>query len=237
MTTFTKYLRNYFKDLLTLFYPRCCFACGKPLIKNEEYLCTECEVNLPMTDFHLVENNPVANQFFGKLGINAATSCYYFTKGGKVQHLIHQFKYKGYKEIGFYIGKSYGMKLKDLPLFRDLDFIIPIPLHPKREKARGYNQAEWFANGLSDSLSVPVNTKALKRVIVSETQTSKGRYRRWENVKEIFTIGDTTGLEGRHILIVDDVITTGSTIESAGQVLSQISGVKISICSMACALH
>lgn len=230
-------IRQILADLLSLFYPRCCFACGNPLVKNEECLCTDCSANLPETDFHVVENNPVANQFFGKIDFNAAASCYYFTKGGKVQHLVHQFKYMGYKEIGLYVGKAYGLKLKESPYFTNIDFIIPVPLHPKREKARGYNQAEWFANGLSQSLEARVNTKALKRVIVSETQTSKGRYKRWENVKEIFSLGEVSEMENKHLLLVDDVITTGSTLESAGHVLQQIPGVKISVCSLACALH
>ncbi len=230
-------LNKYLADLLNLFYPKVCLACGKPLTRNESYLCIECNYNLPETDFHLIINNPVANQFFGKLEIQAATSCYYFSKGGKVQHLVHQFKYMGHKELGFYIGENYGLKLRESPLFNNIDFIVPIPLHPKREKVRGYNQAEWFAKGLAASLKNEVNTRVLKRVVLSETQTNKSRYKRWENVKEIFSLGDTQGMENKHFLLVDDVITTGSTIEAAGQVLKQIPGAQISICSLACALH
>ncbi len=230
-------MNKYLADLIQLFYPKLCFACGKPLMKTEECLCIDCNYNLPQTDFHLAHDNPVTNQFFGKIDIKSATSCYYFSKGGKVQHLVHQFKYMGYKEIGLYVGKGYGLKLRNSFLFQGIDYIVPVPLHPKREKARGYNQAEWFARGLAESMNIGINTKVLRRVIVSETQTNKSRYKRWENVREIFSLGETNGMENKHLLLVDDVITTGSTIEAAAQVLKQIQGVEISICSMACALH
>lgn len=206
-------------------------------MSNEECLCADCNSNLPLTDFHLTEHNPVASQFFGKIDFKAAASCYYFTKGGKVQHLVHQFKYKGFKEIGLYVGKEYGLKLKESFLFNDLDLIVPVPLHPKREKARGYNQAEWFAKGLSLSLNLEVRKDILKRIAVSESQTRKSRYKRWENVSEIFSLGDITDIQNKHLLLVDDVITTGSTLEAAGHVLMKIPGIKISVCSMACALH
>ncbi|HLO92502.1 MAG: ComF family protein [Chloroflexota bacterium] len=224
-------------SLTSLFYPRTCFACGKGLFAHEEVLCTDCIHGLPETDFHLMPENPVINQFYGKINFSAAASFYYFTKGGKVQQLVHNLKYKGHRQIGEYAGNLYGSRLAESPLFSDIHDILPIPLHPSRLKQRGYNQAEYFARGLAKPLSAKVHTDVLVRVHASETQTHKSRFNRWENVKDIFQLQSTTGLEGKHLLLVDDVITTGSTLEAAGHVLFQIPDVKISVCSLACSLH
>jgi ComF family protein len=224
-------------DVIALLYPRQCFACDKPLYRHEEFLCLGCFYNLPKTDFHLMHDNPVLNQFIGKININAAASYYYFSKGGKVQHLIHQLKYKGFKEVGKYVGMLYGKELIKSDHYKNIDYIIPIPLHPKKRVKRGYNQAEWLARGLSESMNIPIDSKSLLRVFDSETQTHKTRFNRWENVREIFALGDSDHLQNKHVLIVDDVITTGSTIEAAGHVLLQIKGIKLSVCSLACALH
>lgn len=230
-------LNEWLGDFISLFYPRVCFACNNALLKHEEYLCTECLYNLPKTNFHLYKDNPVANQFIGKINFNAAASFYYFSKGGKVQHLIHQFKYKGYRNLGLFIGEIYGTQLIKSELFSDIDIIIPIPLHPRKQLQRGYNQAEWFAKGLSLSIKADVDTVTLKRIHASESQTHKTRFNRWENVQEIFTLSNGNHLAGKHILLVDDVITTGSTLEAAGHILMKIPDIRISVCSIACALH
>lgn len=181
--------------------------------------------------------NPVINQFYGKINFNSAASFYYFSKGGNVQRLVHNLKYKGHKEIGLFLGRYYGTKLRESSLFTDVRHIIPIPLHPSRLKERGYNQAEYFARGLAESLSAEVHTQVLLRNFASETQTHKSRFNRWENVKDIFQLNTIGNLEGEHILLVDDVITTGSTLEAAGHVLFGIPDIRISVCSLACALH
>jgi len=230
-------LNECLSDFISLFYPRVCFACNNALLRHEEFLCTECLFNLPVTNFHLIENNPVSNQFIGKIGFNAAASFYYFSKGGKVQHLIHQFKYNGYKKIGIFIGRIYGEQLIKSPFFSNIDYIIPVPLHPRKELQRGYNQAEWFAKGLALSIKAPIDTTTLHRMYASESQTHKTRFSRWENVKEIFSLSNGQHLIGKHVLLVDDVITTGSTLEAAGHVLMEVPDIKISVCSLACALH
>ncbi len=230
-------LKEWLGDFISLFFPRVCFACNNALLKHENYLCTECLYNLPKTNFHLYKDNPVANQFLGKINFNAAASLYYFSKGGKVQHLIHQFKYHGYKKLGLFIGESYGRQLIQSPFFSNIDYIIPIPLHPRKEQQRGYNQAEWFAKGLAIPIKAVVDTTTLTRKYASESQTHKTRFKRWENVQEIFTLSNSHHLEGKHILLVDDVITTGSTLEAAGHVLMEIPDIRISVCSLACALH
>ncbi len=177
------------------------------------------------------------NQFLGKIDFKAAASYFYFSKGGNIQHLIHQFKYGGLNKIGEYFGRLYGKQLLESPFFSNIDYIVPIPLHPKKEKVRGYNQSEWFAKGLSQSMLAPMDTKTLIRKFSSETQTHKSRFSRWENVKEIFAITNKEFLTGKHILLVDDVITTGSTLEAAGHTLMEIPGISISVCSLACAIH
>ncbi len=224
-------------DFVTLFFPRLCFACGNSLLRHEEILCTNCSIGLPETGFHLYYDNPVMNQFLGKIDFKSAASYYYFSKGGKIQHLVHQFKYGGFKKIGEYLGRQYGLKLIESPLFSSIDYIVPIPLHPKKEQLRGYNQAEVFAKGLAESMHIPINTTTLIRKYASETQTHKSRFGRWENVMEIFEIEDSNLLQNKSILLVDDVITTGSTMEAAGHVLMQIPNIRISACSLACAIH
>jgi ComF family protein len=200
-------------------------------------LCFSCHYHLPKTNFHLQEDNAVARQFWGKINFSSAASLYYFSKGSKVQHLVHQLKYKGYKEIGSHIGNIYGPELKKSPLFSSVSAVIPVPLHPKKEAIRGYNQAEWFAMGLAESMKITLDITTLLRVHSSETQTRKTRFKRWENVKEIFLLNNPEQLAGKHILLVDDVITTGSTLEAAGHELMKIPDVKISVASIACAVR
>ncbi len=223
-------------DIVSLFFPRICLACGNSLMKNEVTLCFYCVYHLPKTDFHFEEDNPVARQFWGKINFSSAASFYYFTKGSKVQHLVHQLKYKGYKEIGSHIGKLYGKELLKSPLFNTVTSVIPVPLHPHKQAKRGYNQAEWFARGLAESMKIELDTGTLIRAHASETQTRKSRFNRWENVKEIFRLNDLGRQAGKHVLLVDDVITTGSTLEAAGHELFRVPGISVSVASIACAV-
>jgi ComF family protein len=226
-----------FQDFISLIYPRICYACGKSLYKYEKCLCTYCNYHLPKTNFHLDQDNSVSKLFWGKVNIFSAAAFYYYNKGTKVQHLIHQLKYKGHKEIGVYIGNIYGKELKKSVLFETVDVVIPVPLHPKKKMKRGFNQSEVFAAGLAEGMNILMDVKTLQRIYASETQTRKSRFARWENVKEIFSLKEPETLENKHILLVDDVITTGSTIEACAQILSAIPGIKISIAAIACTMH
>lgn len=228
---------TYIDNFISLFFPNNCYACGNNLYRNEDIICTSCLFHLPKTNYHFDKDNEISKIFWGRVNIETASACYFFSKSGKVQHLIHQFKYRGKKQIGIYIGDLYGRELKKSPYYKNIDLIIPVPLHPKKEKKRGYNQSEIFARGLSNSMNIPYDINTLIRVYASETQTKKTRFKRWENVKEIFQLREPENLQKKHILLVDDVITTGATIESCANMLIKIEGVKVSIASIAVTSH
>lgn len=220
-------------DFISLIFPHVCVSCGKSLFKNESSICTHCSYHLPKTNYHTDNANPVAKIFWGRTTIFSASSCYSFGKGGNVQHLVHQLKYRGRKEIGTDIGKFYGHDLRKSALFNTVETIIPVPLHPKKQKKRGYNQSEYFAAGLAESMHAATDFKTLYRAEASETQTKKSRFSRWKNVETVFSLKDFKALEGRHILLVDDVITTGATLEACAQTLLKIPGLKVSIATIA----
>lgn len=220
-------------DFLSLFYPRTCQACENSLYKGEEILCTHCRYHLPKTGFHIQEDNPVIRHFWGKVNLNAAASYYYFNKGQKVQKLIHRLKYKGQKEIGLKVGELYGGELLKSPLFSNVDLIVPVPLHKSRLRTRGYNQSDFFAKGLSAAMNIPVETKLVKRNKKTETQTRKNRFSRWQNVSEVFSTDKKQNIEGKHLLLVDDVITTGSTLAACAETLLQNKNTKVSVASIA----
>lgn len=228
---------KYLSDFIALFYPKYCDVCGRALIEGENFLCTHCISNLPKTNFHLYKDNPVEMIFAGRVPIFRATAFCSFRKGNSMQTIIHQLKYKGNKEIGVYLGKLLGTTLLEEPDFNSIDKIIPIPLHKQKEKKRGYNQSEFIAKGMAQSMSKQIDTLSLTRIIDTSTQTRKTRYNRWENVSSIFQLNNEEELSGKHILLVDDVITTGSTIEAAAQLLSKLPNTKVSVACLGCATH
>lgn len=227
--------RNWLYSIINLFYPRVCAACGEPLLKEEDTVCLKCRYTLPRTGYELYPDNPLAQAFYGRAPIHAVTACYFFAKSGKVQHLIHQLKYKGNKEAGVFLGQQLGESIKDAPLFQGIDVIIPVPLHPKRERKRGYNQALVIAQGISEVTGLPVATKNLLRAVYNETQTRKSAEERYHNVQGIFEVRCADELKGKHVLLVDDVLTTGATLESCAHQLEGIPGITISIATAACA--
>ena len=223
-------------DFISLIYPRICCGCGITLMRREAVICTWCLHHLPRTGFHLDDDNPVSRMFWGRAHIEMAASFLYFHKGSRVQHLIHQLKYKSKTEIGIRLGELYGHELIKSPLFAGISVIIPVPLHPRKKRKRGYNQSEVIARGISSVLKVPVDTKSLIRKTYTETQTRKTRFKRWENVKEVFVINNPGQIRGKHILLVDDVITTGATLEACANRVLEAEGTRVSIASVACAL-
>ena len=208
-------------DFFNLIFPKLCCACNNTLLKNENIICTSCVITLPKTNFHLDNKNPVNKVFWGRVPVEMATSFYSFSKKSKVQNLLHNLKYKGVKEVGYEIGKLFGAELKDTEYFKKIDLIVPIPLHKNKLKKRGYNQSEWIAKGMAESMKIPINAESLYRKIDSQTQTKKSRYKRWENVEEVFGISNND-LAHKNILLVDDVVTTGATIEACAQLLIKV---------------
>jgi ComF family protein len=230
------WLYDLWDDFFSLLFPRLCYACGNQLMRNESLICTECFVVIPRTNYHFVEDNPVAQLFWGRCLIEKAAAFSYYNKGSRIRKLIHNLKYNGIREIGYDLGRLYGLSLKTSGFINDIDIIIPVPLHPMKERIRGFNQSETISMGIADVTRLPVDIKSLARTLVSATQTKRSRYERWTNVEGIFQVIDSKSIMGKHILLVDDVITTGSTIESCANELLRIEGVKVSVVALAFAV-
>lgn len=228
-------IRTIWNDLMGLFFPNVCVLCGKSLIGGEECICLHCLYRLPRTNFHADRENRVEKRFFGKIGVEEASSFFYFNKGSDFRHLIHLLKYKDRQDVGFVLGKFAARELVDANVFQDIDCIIPIPLHKKKERKRGYNQATCIARGIAEGLNKPVELDGVHRVKANVTQTRKNVLERWINVQEIFQIKNSLKIEGKHILLVDDVLTTGATMEACARVLLEVDGVKISLFTLAVA--
>ncbi|MCC6385173.1 MAG: ComF family protein [Bacteroidia bacterium] len=228
-------INTQFYSILHLFYPVCCQACGKALLRGEEVICTFCLYHLPRTNFHTYRGNAVEKKFWGKVNIKSATAYFYFSKGQRVQKLIHHLKYSGAREIGAFVGNLIGNDLKQSDWFNSADAVIPVPLHFSRIRTRGYNQSELLADAIAQCLGCPVETELLYRAVKTETQTKKHRYERWENVGSVFQIKPGVFRGYRHILLIDDVITTGSTLAACAETLIQGTGAQISIAAMAVA--
>lgn len=228
-------MKKFFNNLLSFFYPRLCIGCGDALQQNEELLCLKCLVHLPETNYHLEHDNPLRQIFAGRVPVREVASLLFFKKGNIVQNILHHLKYKGTKEVGKLLGNYYGEKLILEQRFQDIDYIIPIPLHPKKKKKRGYNQSEWIARGLSQGMKKPYLNDVLIRTQFTETQTKKSRFNRWENVKEVFTVQNEGQIRGKHLLLCDDVLTTGATMEAAIQEILKVSDVTLSVVTLATA--
>ncbi|TVR75814.1 MAG: ComF family protein [Chitinophagaceae bacterium] len=222
-------IKEFSTDFSKLFFPVNCAACSKVLQKNEEEICLHCISGLPKTSFWQFKDNPFEQLFWGRVDIHRAVALFYYKKGTKVQQLIHNIKYRGKLSAGEYCGKWLGEKLLEDRYFNMPDYVVPVPLHPKRKKVRGYNQADCIARGISKILKVPLETQNFKRVKYNVSQTKKSRFERWDNVDRIFEIENFDQFTGKHLLIVDDVVTTGSTLEACLLNLQKIENVTLSI--------
>lgn len=208
-----------YKDFINLLYPKLCASCENVLHQSENEICLACKENLPRTNYHLQPANPVEKTFWGRLKIEQAAAFLFFQKEGNVQNLLHNIKYRGTKEAAKELGLWYGADLLTADGYKETSMVIPVPLHKSKERKRGYNQADWFARGIAESMQATLSAGNLLRGQASETQTRKARFERWINVNDVFTLKDETAVNGHNILLVDDVITTGATIEACAQTI------------------
>ncbi|MBN1463907.1 MAG: ComF family protein [Paludibacteraceae bacterium] len=228
-------IRSIIDDVIHLLFPNNCLVCGENLIRGEELICFSCLHKIPKTNNHLITETETDKRFWGKVRIEKAVAFYTFQKGSSIQKLLHELKYRGRKDVGQMLGKKIAIELQQHATYNTIDVIIPVPLHKKRLKKRGYNQSECFANGLSEVLNKPVDNTSLFRAIENPTQTKKGVYERFENTQGIFELANPNAIKDKHILLVDDVMTTGSTLEACAQVLLKAEGTKVSILTIAVA--
>lgn len=228
-------MRNWFVDFFQLFYPNICAACGERLLNQEKVICTRCLVDLPRTNFHFEHDNPVSQLFWGRVNVQNATALFRFQKGSRFQDLLHLLKYNGRQDVGEELGRQLGFELKKSEIFSSVNVVIPVPLHPKREKKRGYNQAECIAKGIAESMEIEIQSRNLVRNVETQTQTKKSRIERWKNVDSIFEIKQPEKLNNMHILLVDDVVTTGATLEACAQAILKTEGTKVNIAALATA--
>lgn len=221
--------------LLNLLFPRSCVVCGGCLVKGEETVCTMCNSRMPRTNYHLQPDNEIEQRFWGKAEIERATSYFFYNKGSDYRHILFKLKYNGYKELGEVMGRYMANELLASDFFKGVDVVIPVPLHSKRKKVRGYNQSEWIALGISRATGIPMDLNTLVRSVSNNTQTRKSVFDRWDNVKDVFQVTSPEKIQGKHILLVDDVLTTGATLVSCATKLLESSDVKISIITLAVA--
>tara|TARA_R110002096_G_scaffold164503_3_gene332589 strand:+ start:47293 stop:47970 length:678 start_codon:yes stop_codon:yes gene_type:complete len=224
-----------FTSLVNLFFPKVCYACHNAIGDNEDTICVACRNDLPVTNFHFNDDESVIKVLYGRAKIEHGTALFRFEKKGLVQQLIHGLKYKGYENIGFVLGNWLGGELNEVDAYHTIDIVIPVPLHEKKLKTRGYNQVAKFGQQIAKALDADYKDDVLVKITNTKSQTTKGRFTRWTNSDELFALKNMEAIDNKHILLVDDIITTGATLEACINVLNQVKNIKISIATMAIA--
>lgn len=220
-------------DFFALFFPNYCFGCNDGLVKGEEILCTRCLSELPRLDYYRSDDNPMVNRFIGRVPVKHGWALLKFQKTGIVQNLLHELKYNNHPEIGERLGKILSMNLIESGFEKEFDWLIPVPLHKHRIRTRGYNQSAMIAKGMAEVLNIPYSDSIIRRITATKTQTKKSKIERWENVNYAFEVIDPNLISGKRILIVDDVVTTGATIEACAKVLLNAGASEISVACLA----
>jgi ComF family protein len=224
---------KWISDFGQLFYPNICAACGNNLLTGEQALCISCQVALPRTRYWARKNNDLEKLLWGRVDLQLADAFLLMPKKGMVQHLIHELKYKGNQELGVQLGRLFGKEMSRHHRLHDVDVLLPVPLHPHKKRIRGYNQCELIAEGMNEWLKTSLETETLIRTHHNSTQTRLSRFKRWSNVNEIFTLSEPDAVYGKHVLLIDDVITTGSTIEACAAAIRKSENVRLSVASLA----
>ena len=224
------------RELLQLFFPETCEVCGNSLRYGEHILCTDCLLDIPQIHLHNLEHNPVEELFAGSVPFERATAFFNYQKHTQYAHLVHKLKYQGREDIGILLGELFGVALQKSGFLTGIDAIVPIPLHPKRQRKRGYNQSAVLAQGIANITGIAILENAVIRAVNTKTQTRKNKEERAQNVQGIFEVAVPSQLDGKHILILDDVITTGATCISCAETILHHSNAKsISFASIALA--
>lgn len=223
------FANKYLSSLLHLFYPHTCEGCGSDLLQDHQFLCARCMHQLPVTGFVDKADNPVEKIFYGRIPVQQAAAAFYFTKSSLLQHLLVQLKYKNNKEAGYFLGRMLGHALAASERFADTDVLVPLPLHPKKEFIRGYNQAALLCEGIAQVWHKPILLNAVTRTRFTETQTHQNRLSRWQNMEEVFAVTQPKLLTHKQILLVDDVITTGATLEACGASMLEVEGAELGV--------
>lgn len=230
-------LKSYLSDIIYLFFPETCAACRKALYNNEKWICSPCSLNLPYLDNKILSSDAFSRIFWGRVPVEKVWPYMEYKKGLKVQKILHQLKYRNQPELGTFLGELAAKKLLTLPSIPHIDCIIPVPMHYKKRRSRGYNQAEFIAEGYSNILKIPVKKEVIAKEKETTSQTRKNRFIRYQNAQDVFKIKDSTQLKQlRSILIIDDVITTGATIEALiNCILTENPEIKLYVATLAAA--
>mgnify|MGYP002856817598 CR=1 FL=1 len=228
-----EFIKNWWNPLLELIFPRYCATCGKRLYENEQAICTSCMQKMPRTMYHNWEDNPMVKQFWGKFPVGRATAWFFYTHDSPYAHMIHQFKYHGRKKLAFELGKMMASEISPSGFFEGIDCIVHVPLHKEKERLRGYNQSEWIAHGIAEATGIRVITHAVERSTYTLTQTKKSARERFDNTKGVFKAADCHQLTGKHVLMVDDVMTTSATITACADALREVRDIRFSFLALA----
>ena len=223
------------KNLLNLFFPKVCVACNNVLSDNELVLCTSCRHHLPVTNFHFNDAEDVKKVLYGRVKLENASALFHFSKKGIVQQILHNLKYRGHEDIGAFFGEWFGAELATLETYKNIDVVVPVPLYKSKLRKRGYNQVTKFGRAIAHALNADYNDTVLIKTKSTKTQVFKGRLKRWNDDGALFDISENKSLAGKHILLVDDIITTGATVEACATVLLKIDNIKLSLATMAIA--
>ncbi|TAD84718.1 MAG: ComF family protein [Bacteroidetes bacterium] len=226
---FMPFVRQHLEALANFLMPNTCPACGDGLGTSKIPLCWRCLQQLPLTQFEGMQDNPVNRMFFGRLPLEYASAMLFFNAGALAQQLVHQIKYKGNQELGIYMGQLMGQAMQNTAWGNSIDVVVPLPLNAKKLKKRGYNQSMLLCQGIAQILQKPIENVAVVRKVYTQTQTRKTRMQRWSNVAEVFDLKTADILVNKHVLLVDDVVTTGATLDACGQKLVQIPGLRLSV--------
>ncbi|NKI26455.1 ComF family protein [Arenibacter sp. 6A1] len=230
------YISNIINDINSILFPRQCFGCNALLIRGEEHICTICRNQLPLTEYNYEIENPVDRIFYGRVAIEKASSFLFFTENGIVKNLIHYLKYKNQVQIGQFLGDWYGHILKENNSLAHIDYVIAVPLHKNKLKKRGYNQVALFAQKIAEHIDAQYIDHILIKTTNTRTQTKKTRIHRWQQKQSLYILSDPNFLSNKNVLLVDDVITTGATMEVCAKTLGETPGIKLYLGAMAVVL-